>query len=252
MSRPCPLFVIIMLLSICVVSQTVPGPSLAETFEWMDNTLKPNERNNSFTHYPTARPYVKQWIDESIDPYHSETIENFSHDGCRITLHIEMVDNDMGLLLGKVFYYRAVDTFDLKDIEPDSIRIEESCKSVETPSGPEKPWNCADEQGKIVVFQTVDAKPKIHEEGHASSSKSMHGYWQVGHHVKLNLDYMCKEANANGDSGNGAYCDQTDTKQQPKDLTSATLGFSTPEYAKKFAKALRHAVELCGGKASAF
>jgi hypothetical protein len=40
--------------------------------------------------------------------------------------------------------------------------------------------------------------------------------------------------------------------QQPKDLTSATLGFATPEYAKKFAKALRHAVELCGGQASAF
>jgi hypothetical protein len=42
-------------------------------------------------------------------------------------------------------------------------------------------------------------------------------------------------ANANGDSGNEAYCD--DTEQEPKDLNSATLGFSTPEYAKRFAKA---------------
>jgi hypothetical protein len=31
-----------------------------------------------------------------------------------------------------------------------------------------------------------------------------------------------------------------------------TLGFSTPEYAKRFAKALRHAVNLCGGKPSSF
>jgi len=54
-------------------------------------------------------------------------------------------------------------------------------------------------------------------------------------------------ANANGDSGNEAYCD--DTEQEPKDLNSATLGFSTPEYAKRFAKALPHAVGLCGGKA---
>lgn len=252
MSRHTTAVFIIMLLSLRVLSQTAPVPPLAETFDWMDNTLKPSERNNSFSHYPTARPYAKQWIDESIDPYHSETIEHFSHDGCRVTFNIEMVDNDMGLLLGKVFYYHAVDVFDLKDIDPESIRIQDSCKPVETPSGAASPWNCSDEQGKIVIFQTVDAKPKINEGGHASSSKSMHGYWQVEHHAKLNLDYMCKEANANGDSGNGAYCDQPDTKQQPKDLTSATLGFSTPEYAKKFAKALRHAVELCGGKASAF
>jgi len=53
---------------------------------------------------------------------------------------------------------------------------------------------------------------------------------------------LCKEANANGDSGNGAYRDQPDTKQEGKDLTSTTLGFSTPEYAKRFAKALRHTV----------
>src|SRR5271163_566412 len=97
--------VILIVLSLHALSQTTPGPPGAETFDWMDNTLKPSERNNTLTHYPTARPYVKQWIDESINPYHSETVEHFSHDGCRVTFHIEMVDNDMGLLLGKVFYY---------------------------------------------------------------------------------------------------------------------------------------------------
>jgi hypothetical protein len=240
------------MLRIPIFSQTAPTPSLAETFDWMANTLKPSERNNSFTHYPTPHKYVQKWIDEEINPFHRETIENFSHDGCRVTFEVEMVDNDMGFLLGKVFLFYTIDTFDLRDIDPHSVRIQDSCKPVETGSGPVEPWNCADTQGRIVVFQTVDAKAKIHEESHGSSSKSDHGYWQVNHHEKLNLDYMCKEANANGDSGNGAYCDQPDKKQAAKDLTSLTLGFSTAEYTARFEKALRHSVELCGGKASAF
>ena len=112
--------------------------------------------------------------------------------------------------------------------------------------------NCGDTQGKIVVFQTVDAKPKIHEEGSGSSGKSDYGRWGVRTHMKYNLDEMCREANAHGDSGNGAYCDEPDRKQTPKDLTWSTLGFATPGYSKRFAKALQHAVELCGGKPSTF
>jgi hypothetical protein len=228
------------------------SPSLAETFEWIGNTLKPSEGNNTFTHRPTPRPYVKDWVDQEIDPYHTESIVGFSHDGCRVTFDVEMVDNDMGFLLGKYFLYHGVDTFDLKDIDPQSVHIQNSCEPVATSSGPVEPWNCEDTQGKIIVFQTVDAKPKIHEEGSGSSGKSSYGLWGVRHHMKLNLDEMCKEANAHGDSGNGAYCDQPDTKQTPKDVTSSTLGFTSPDYAKRFAKAFGNAVILCGGKKSAF
>jgi len=177
-------------IAVPVYCQTPASPSLTETFDWIANTLKSSEGNNSFTHFPTPRSYVKQWVDEEINPFHRETIENFSQDGCRVTFEVEMVDNDMGFLLGKVFYFRAVDTFDLKDIDSQSIRIQDSCKAVDTPSGPVESRNCEDEQGKIVVFQTIDAKPKIHEESHGSSSKSRHGYWRVRHHEKLNLNYI--------------------------------------------------------------
>ena len=252
MSRHSLALIISLMLGVSPFCQTTPSPSLTGTFDWMANTLKPSEGNTTFTHRPTPRPYVKDWVDKEIDPYHTETIAGFSHEGCRVTFDVEMVDNDMGFLLGKYFLYYAVDTFDLKDIDPQSIRIQNSCEPVTTPSGPAEPWNCEDSQGKIVVFQTADAKPKIHEEGRGSSGKSNYGLWGVRHKTKLNLDEMCKEANANGDSGNGAYCDESEKKQTPKDLTSSTLGFTTPAYAKRFAKALRHAVELCGGKASAF
>ena len=226
--------------------------SLDQTFEWMSNTLKPGEGNATFTHRPTPHPYVKDWIHKEIDPYHTETIADFLHDGCRVRFVVEMGDNDMGFLLGKYFLYRGVDTFDLKDIDPKSVRIKDSCKPVETSSGPMEPWNCEDTQGKIVVFQTVDAKPRIHEEGSGSSGKSNYGRWGVRHHMKFNLDEMCKEANAHGDTGNGAYCDEPEKKQVPKDLTSSTLGFTTPAYAARFAKAFQHAAELCGAKPSAF
>lgn len=235
-----------------IPAQCQATPSVAETFGWMTNTLKPSEQNNVFTHRPTPRPYVKDWVDKDIDPYHTEAITKFSHDGCRVTFKVEMIDNDMGLLLGKVFFYNAVDTFDLKDIDPKTVHIQNSCEPVETPSGPTEPWNCQDEQGKVVTFQTADATPRIHEEGRASSAKSRYGFWGVRHHTETNLDEMCKLANANGDSKNGAYCDEPETQEKPKDLTTLTLGFSTPEYAARFTKALRHAVELCGGKASAF
>lgn len=232
--------------------QTAGSTSLTETFDWVANTLKPSEGNTTFTHRPNTRPYVKDWVDKEIDPYHTEKITGFSHEGCHVMFEVVTIDNDMGLLLGKTFFHRAVDTFDLKDIDPESIRIQNSCEPVETPSGPVEHWNCKDTQGKIVELRAADAKPKIREEGTASSMQSNYGRWGVRHHMKYNLDEMCKEAKANGDSENGAYCDQPDKKEAPKGLTSTTLGFTTPEYATRFAKALRHAVKLCGGKVSAF
>jgi hypothetical protein len=252
MMRSCAIFFLAIFMSLPFSQAQETRPSLIETFDWMTNTLKPSEGNATFTHRPTARPYVKDWVDKQIDPYHTEMIAAFSHDGCRVTFDVEMDDNDMGFLLGKYFLYHAVDTFDLRDIDPQSVRIKDSCEPVTTPSGPAEPWNCEDTQGKIVIFQATDAKPKIQEEGSGSSGKSNYGRWGVRTKMKYNLDEMCKDANANGDSGNGAYCDEPEKKQTPKELTSSTLGFTSPAYAKRFAKALQHAVELCGGKASAF
>jgi len=60
------------------------------------------------------------------------------------------------------------------------------------------------------------------------------------------LDHLCKAM-----PGNTAYCGFSNAKSTT-DETQDTLGFTTPEYAKRFAKALRHAVTLCGGNKSTF
>ena len=49
-------------------------------------------------------------------------------------------------------------------------------------------------------------------------------------------------------AGKCAYCDVPELKEDAKDMTSLMLGFSSPEYAQRFAKAFHHAVELCGDK----
>ena len=228
------------------------NPSLVETFEWMTNTLKPTEKNNVVVHRPFKRPYPKNWEDNGIDPYHSEVITNFSHEDCHVRFDVDVTDNDMGLLIGKYFIEHNEDTFDLKDIDPKSIRIQNSCEPVDTPDGPITPFNCEDTQGKVVLFRTSDAKAKIHEEVSNSSGKSVYGWNQVRNHAKNNLDEMCKAMTANGGERNPAYCDEPEHKGKSVDLTSSTLSFSTPEYATRFAKAFKNAVELCGGKQSAF
>lgn len=228
------------------------SPSLAETFDWITNTLKPSEGNNAVVHRHHKQPYSKEWVTKDIDPYHSEVIKTFSHDGCRVRFEVDIADNDMGLLLGKHFIEHDIDTFDLKDIDPRTVQVENSCESVQTTTGPIAPFNCEDTQGDFVTFRTADAKIKIHEEAAGSSQKSLHGLNQVKHHAKYNLDEMCKEAYAAGGQVNPAYCDEPEHQEKPAEKTSSSLGFSTPEYAKRFVQAFKHAIELCGGKQSAF
>lgn len=228
-------------------AQTMPGPSLAETVEWMANTLKASEGNNAVVHRPTPRPYPKKWVEEKIDPYHSEVITSFSHHACRVEFDVDILDNDIFPLMGKYTLDQIVLTFDLTDLDPESVSIQNSCAPVETSSGPVEPWNCEDIQGKFVIFRTSDARPKIRQESFYSSGKSGHGFYQVGIHAKNNLDQMCKEF-----PGNTAYCDVAKHKETPSDLAFKSLGFTTPAYAKRFATAFRHAVELCAGKKSAF
>jgi hypothetical protein len=250
-------FLLLLFLVVPAVGQVAEAPvkqnpSLVETFEWMANTLKPTEGNNVVIHRPNKRPYPKDWEDKGIDPYHSEVITNFSHEGCHVKFDVDVTDSDMGLLLGKYLVEHDVDTFDLKDIDPKSVRIRNSCEPFDTPNGPKTPFNCEDTQGKFVIFQTSDAKAKIHEDSSNSSGKSVYGWNQVRDHAKNNLDEMCEATTANGGARNPAYCDEPEHKGKPVELTSSTLGFSTPEYATRFAKAFKHAVELCGGKQPAY
>jgi len=167
---------------------------------------------------------------EMGQPFTTDVIKKFSHDGCSVEIHTDYSTNDLPVS-GFVLDEHEVDKFDLGDINPESVHIEDACGQI-------KPWNCEDQQGKYVSFKTSNAKPKIHEESSTSSRKSTHGF-------DMNLEEKCKQ-------GNKSYCDEPEHKEAPLDTTQLMVGFTTPEYAKRFEKAFRHAVELCGGKPSAF
>jgi len=238
-------------LTLSAFSQT--GVSLQQTFDWIDHTLQPSEDNNTVTHRPFERPYTKEWKTMGIDPYRTETISHFVHDSCRVELRVDAIENDMPLETGRAFHMIFEYTFNLKDLDAKSVRLVDSCAPIETPDGPSEPWNCQDIQGKFVQLGTRDAVPKIHMEVTTSARKSIFVLQQSRWQAKSTTwQGMCDDVERKGYAEEGAYCDFSNKKDAPKDVTSLRIGFSTPQYAQRFVKALSHAVELCGGKPSSF
>lgn len=225
--------------------QAEPQPTLQETFDWMTSTLRPSEGNNWYIHRPYSQPYPKQWIEEDINPFHQEIIKEISHDKCRMRVVVDVIDNDMGTLLGLQLYETETDTFELKDIDPSTIKVTNSCEPIETATGKTAPFNCDDEAGLQMEFGTRNAQPSIHREGVNSSYQSQHGIKKPVN----GIDQLCKA------DPKYPYCPsamKSNAKDEPTNVTSDTPVFHTPAYTKRFIKAFRHAVELCGGKPSTF
>jgi hypothetical protein len=238
---------ILLVISALVIGASAQQPSLQETFDWISNTLQPSEGNNWYIHHPFEQPYPQRWVTEQINPYHKEIITDFSHDGCRVRFVVEVIDNDSPFLFGKQLAVTSTDTFDLKDIDPTTIKVTNSCEPMETDNGQMEPYNCKDVAGLQMEFKTRNSQPAIHREEVGSGYKSEHGRWQDEHHDKNSLDALCKDM-----PGSKAYCDYYGVKEPPKDVASSELVFHSPAYTKRFIEAFRHAVELCGGKASTF
>jgi len=220
--------------------QAQTEPSLQETFEWMTNTLKPTEGNNVGVHHPFPKTAANG--QDGLDIYDGEIITGFSHTGCQVEFDVDVMNNDE-VMIGRRLDWHEVDTFDLKDIDPTSVRV----------AGEGLVW-ADDIRGRVVVFKTTDAKPKIHAETTSSSRKTAYAFLHKEKNAKGRVvttgdidDEICK-----AEPGNTAYCDYGNHKEKPVEETQSTFWFSTSEYAERFAKAFRHAVELCGGKPSAF
>jgi hypothetical protein len=212
--------------------------SLNETFYWMSNTLNPAEGNNYYVHHPFPDRSQKN-LEDGVEPRVMERITEFSHNGCSVKFEVYLEFDDT-TLNGTYSAENDMLTFNLKDLDPQTINIEDSCKPVAPGWG--APFNCEDMQGTQVNFKTTDAKPRIHMESIASGGKTL----TCSRKNAEDLDDLCKAM-----PGNTAYCGFSNAKST-KDETQDTLGFTTPEYAKRFAKALRHAVTLCGGDKSTF
>ena len=209
------------------------SPSLPETLSWMANTLKPREGNAVYKIKPPLESPDN--LEKRIDTYHSEFISEFSYTGTKVTYKVIVTDNDMGFLLGLSIVETQVETFDLSNIDPTTVKTI-ACDGI----------YCKPDKLQV-TFQTRNAQPVIHRESSSSSTYTLYEFWQEQHEYEMSRKALCKQM-----PDNEGYCEVRNKKQKAEDVTSTTYGFSSAEYATRFAKALRHAVTLSGGKPSAF
>jgi hypothetical protein len=144
-------------------------------------------------------------------------ITNISYDGCRV-----QVSKDIDILYGTgQFVYQEKDSFNLADIDPTTAKPGDGI-----PDGLAK----EDLEDKVISLHTRNDRKAIQ-----CQEKNVAEWDSKGMPVK---DFK-------PDAGVNAKCVGAPYNEQE-------LRFKTQEYTARFAKALRHAVELCGGKPSAF
>lgn len=185
---------------------------LQETLSWMDQTYNPHEGGES---HGWEIHYTRNGNTEAVLQKFNQT---FTHDGCKVATRVETIAEGAYVDLPGVTTY----TFNLCDIDPNSITI----KTYDF----HHPWNdCSDPEAAksnefacdsaVVTFATANDAGTISDD-------------TVRTYTKLT----------------GA---DHESKSSSKTNKCWFIVNDVP-YAQRFAKALKHAVELCGGKASRF
>lgn len=183
-------------------------PSLSETLVWMDSTYNPHqEEGGSWGHgreeiFSAGKPFKRR----------SST---FSYDDCNITLR---TNDDPTTPLYRELYSSYVYSFNLKDIDPNSIRLSFFDPQL---GGLSCDWELPGMVCSIaeMELETRNQLPLMEEDFHLVYPKL---------------------------SGN-----EHDVRRTDKTFVAAFF-IDDAKYAERFAKAFRHAIELCGGKASPF
>jgi hypothetical protein len=183
-------------------------PSLSETLAWMDSTY------NSHQSAGGAFGHGREESSVNGKTFKRRT-EFFTYDGCQISLHIE---DDPTAPLFSEMYSSMVDTLNLRDVDPTSIKTRLFASQYGGISCDFDPVHLICDMAEI-DFETRNQAPLISTESH---------------HIYPKLQGSDHESGGKG--------------------TSFTSWFvvDNVEYAARFAKAFRHAVALCGGKPSAF
>jgi hypothetical protein len=190
---------------------------LRETLQWMDQTFNPHEGGDNFGRgHGWEIHYVREGIGEKVTQKYGQT---FTQKGsCNIVIHGETQAVGVYSEVPSVTTY----TLSLCDIDPDSIKIKtfDLHKDV---------FNCADpDQVKSYELSCDNAEIYF---------KTTNGA------AVINDDHV------------NTYLKLTGTDHESKNTSKtneAWLIVDDVPYAQRLAKALKHAVELCGGKASRF
>jgi hypothetical protein len=207
-----------LLASACSVHKS----ELEETLEWMDNTYNAHDNvSGAYGHGRTA------WYTSSKGSNNERTeavveglTESFTYTGCDLFLRTE--DNPAASTAAEIVH-SAKFNFNLRDIDPASEKVRVGSHLGD--------FNCGDytEDQKSAMGINCD---------HAE------------------LDFKTRnEAGLIAEDWRSVFVKLTgaDHISEKRDNTnSAYFVFDDPEYATRFAKAFAHAIQLCGGKPSAF
>ncbi len=190
---------------------------LQDTLLWMDRTYNPHEGGDNFGQgHGWEIHYLRKGNSEEVTQKLKQT---FTHDGgCNIVIHSETMPEGFHSETPSTTTY----TFNLCDIDPASIKVKtyDLHKDV---------FSCADaEQVKlyelscdnaVIEFQTRNGATAINENMVKTFTKLTGSDHELRNVSKTNKCWLVAD--------------------------------DVP-YAQRLAKALKHAVELCGGKASRF
>ncbi len=191
---------------------------LSETLAWMDNTYNPHGDVLGAPGHGRTGWYSRSSAGQAHEYLVWGSAETFTYDGCKMTLRVQ--DNPYASAHSEM-YGAYVYSFDLRDINPQSIKLSTYSHLGGFPCDnytPEELQSMNCDQADI-GFSTRSEAPLIAEESHTTFPK---------------LQGLSHESNSKSKAAR------------------AFFGVDDVEYAGRFAKALRHAVELCGGRPEPF
>ena len=190
---------------------------LKETLLWMDQTYNPHEGGDNFGqgHGWEIHYLQKGKVEEITEKFNT----TFTHDGgCNVVTRSETFP------VGVISETPSVTTYkiNLRDIDPDSIKV----KTYDTHKDV---FSCADpEQVKLYELNCDNAE----------------------------IEFLTRNgATAINEDSVRTFTKLTESDHELRNLSKTNKGWLVVDdvpYAQRLAKALKHAVELCGGKSSRF
>jgi hypothetical protein len=191
---------------------------LAETLQWMDQTYNPHDGGENYGQGHGKQVHFLEDTQQQTETITEDFEENFSYSKCYVSLHSTTLP--VGII--KEMPSNTVYKFNLGVLDPDSMKLK-------TYDFHKDGFNCSDPE-EVKTF---------------------------------NLD--CREAELEISTRNGATSIDEETDTTFTNLTGADheshssskkamVWFDLDDlaYAERFEKALKHAIELCGGRASKF
>lgn len=187
-------------------------PSLKDTLAWMDQTYNPHDGGANLGQ---GRGWQTNYsVGKVVESFH----QTFSYRGCNITIHTET--EPVGVFQDTPS--SDITNFNLRDIDPQSIKISkfDSTSDGESCDNPEsvQTLNLSCDETEI-QFETRNQAPAIDDE----FVKTFNNFKGADH----------------------------ESRQKSKE-SGGRFFVNSVEFSSRFAKAFRHAIELCGGTPSPF